>query len=443
MEKHNFLIVFVRGTPVGKVANISVVLIYNTFIKDLTSNRFKWFYLHVERAKCCGTHTSVDTVEVLHMTYLRETNAAIQTLLKCDRHRITIPCIAYHTMNKRFKCILELQMDKNINLFTQLKPFCEIINWDSLAFNRYVIPSLHLLKIKSKLQHSGEAEHQFKTIIKKIHLNKKLRETHSNNFIIRCSRSTKYVLLVIIVLWYATKANSADEVIQWKLMTKPVYFGKNVVLECIIHTAEKSAPMLWTKLPNGKTIAKNKCPADTEKYAVTVEYHESKMVYNLTIKHFNSTDINYVYRCDFGFDSYKGNILLNEQDFISEPSVREMKNFSLDNKKLHGIVMLDNGYPKPLCSGNFEGQDISKYISTSAVNVTCTYGIHKVLITQFVDTCTDLRKSNHTTVHIMLITLAGVVLVGVCLSVYRYRQCKQRRIPDSVPCTESNTDPFL
>lgn len=41
--------------------------------------------------------------------------------------------------------------------------------------------------------------------------------------------------------------------------------------------------------------------------------------------------------------------------FLSaEPSVREMKNFSLDNKKLHGIVMLDNGYPKPLCSGNFE-----------------------------------------------------------------------------------------
>ncbi|XP_052074608.1 uncharacterized protein LOC127712269 isoform X5 [Mytilus californianus] len=379
----------------------------------------------------------------------------------CNRHQIIISCIVYHTMNKCNTYILELQME-NMNLYTQLKTFRVITNCECFANNKCIIPSLHLLNINRKLENSGEAEHQVKTIIKKIHRNNKLRETHSKNFIIRCSRSTKYVLLVIIVLWYAAKANSADEVIQWKLMTKPVYFGRSVILECIIQTEDKSAPMLWTKLPNGKTLAYNLNSRDNEKYAVTVEYHERKMVYNLTIKHFNSTDVNQVYKCDFGFHCYSGNLLLNENDFISEPSVKNMKNFSLENRKLNGIVMIYNGYPKPLCSGRFEGEDISKFMNisiknisifyetkieldyitdmcTGTVNVTCSYGNHTVLITQLINACSDSPESNHTTVQIMLTTLAGMMLVGVCLSVYLYRKCKQRRIPESI----SNTDTLL
>ncbi|CAC5358913.1 HARBI1 [Mytilus coruscus] len=217
-------------------------------------------------------------------------------------------------------------------------------------------------------------------------------------------------------------------------MTKPVYFGKSVVLECSIQTEDKSAPMLWTKLPNGKTLACNQKSRDIDKYAVSVEYYERKMVYNLILKHFNSTDVNRVYKCDFGFHSYAGNLLLNENDFIYEPSVKNMKNFSLDNRKLNGIVMIYNGYPKPLCSGKFEGEEISKFINicnknisifyetkieleyitdmcSGTVNVTCNYGNHTVLITQLVDTCKDSPESNYTAVQIMLTTLAGFMLV--------------------------------
>ncbi|CAC5425389.1 unnamed protein product [Mytilus coruscus] len=452
MEKHNVRIVFVRGTPMGKKSNISVVLSDHRFITDFPSNRFKSFYLHVERAKCCGTHTTdVDTVEIMNIQYLTETNAAIQTQFKCNRHQITTSYLVYHTMNKRDRYILERHME-NMNIIKGIKMFSVMTNCECFAFNRYVIPSLHLLDRKSKVQNSGEAVHHVKTIIKKIHGNIKLRETHSKNFIIRCSRSTKYVLLVIILLWYTAKANSADEVIQWKLMTKPVYFGRSVILECIILTEDKSAPMLWTKLPNGKTLAYNQNSRDNEKYAVTVEYHERKMVYNLTIKHFNSTDVNQVYKCDFGFHSYSGYLLLNENDFISEPSVKNMKNFSLDNRKLNGIVMIYNGYPKPFCSGKFEGEEISKFMNisiknisifyetkieldyitdmcTGTVNVTCTYGNHKVLITQLIHACSASTKSSHTTIQIILTTLAGCMLMSFCLAVHCYRKWKQNRFP--------------
>ncbi|VDH96417.1 Hypothetical predicted protein [Mytilus galloprovincialis] len=409
MEKQNLRIVFARGTSIEKLANISVVLRYHS--NDHLSNWFKPFYLQVELAKCCGTHTCVsDIIEILHITYLRETNAAISTQYKCVRHQASIIYIVHHTMNKRDRYILKRHVE-NMNIIKGIPMFPVMTNWECFAFNRYVIPSLQLLTIKSKLNKCGEAEHQVKTIIKKIHLNKKLKETHSKNCIIRCSRSTKYVLLVIIVLWYAAKANSADELIQWKLMTKPVYFGKNVVLECIIHTEDKSAPMLWTKLPNGKTLAFNQNSTYNDKYEVNVEYHDRKMIYNLTIKHFNSSDVNQMYKCDYGFQTYSDNLLLNENDFISEPSVEHMKNFSLDDRKLNGIVMVYNSYPKPMCSGKFEGEEISKFMKisiknisifyetkieldyrtdmcTGTVNVTCSYGDHTVLITQLVDACT-------------------------------------------------------
>lgn len=98
-------------------------------------------------------------------------------------------------------------------------------------------------------------------------------------------------------------------------MTKPAYFGGNIALECIIKT-EETAPMSWIRIPNGETIASDKIPTDYAKYGITVKYDATEMIYNLTIKQFNSTDVNRVYRCDFGFHSYAEKLLLNDRDFI-------------------------------------------------------------------------------------------------------------------------------
>lgn len=104
--------------------------------------------------------------------------------------------------------------------------------------------------------------------------------------------------------------------IHWKLMTKPVYFGHDVDLVCIIKTEDTSEPMAWIRIPNGETIAYNKFPTDDTKYRIGVQYDDTKMLYNLTIKQFNSTDVNRAYRCDFGFYSYADKLLLNDRDFI-------------------------------------------------------------------------------------------------------------------------------
>ncbi|CAC5368481.1 unnamed protein product [Mytilus coruscus] len=159
---------------------VSVVLRYH---KLITVHRLTLVCLHLEKTNCRGTHdTDVDTVEVLQITELSETIAATQTPLRGNRHQIIMSCIVYHTMNKRNTSILELQM-VNMNLFTQLKTFRVITNCECFANNKCIIPSLQLLKLNRKLKNSGEAERQVNTIIKKKHLYKKLKETHSKNFI--------------------------------------------------------------------------------------------------------------------------------------------------------------------------------------------------------------------------------------------------------------------
>lgn len=99
-------------------------------------------------------------------------------------------------------------------------------------------------------------------------------------------------------------------------MTKPVYFGGNASLECTIKTEDSSAPMAWVRIPNGEAIAYNKISSNTEKYGITVKYIETTMIYNLTIKQFDSTDLNRVYRCDHGFQSYAEELLINDGNFI-------------------------------------------------------------------------------------------------------------------------------
>lgn len=99
-------------------------------------------------------------------------------------------------------------------------------------------------------------------------------------------------------------------------MTKPVMFGNYADLECIIKTDDKSGHMAWIRLPKGEVIAVRTNSIDNAKYEIDVKYDDTKMMYKLRIKQFNSTDVNRIYRCDSGFESYAEKLLLNDKDYI-------------------------------------------------------------------------------------------------------------------------------
>ncbi|CAC5417043.1 unnamed protein product [Mytilus coruscus] len=252
-------------------------------------------------------------------------------------------------------------------------------------------------------------------------------------------------------------------------MTKPAYFGENIDLECTIKTEESFAPISWIRIPNGETIASDKIPTDVEKYEIGVKYDATAVIYNLTIKQLNSTDVNRVYRCDFGFHSYAEKLLLNDRDFISKPKEKDVKyNFSLVEGTLIGKVQIEKGYPKPLCFAIFEGKKLSegmrinitntsiffettielKYstdidICGGSVNVTCTYGNYDLHINDRVGDCSEKSKSKLTVVLVTtFITgiLSGITVGVLCVLIKkRRRQARTTKEKD----TKDQTDLML
>lgn len=249
--------------------------------------------------------------------------------------------------------------------------------------------------------------------------------------------STRHMLIIVIIeLLHFPSAINKDRnySIHWKLMTKSVHFGHDVDLVCVIKTEDTSEPMAWIRIPNGETIAYNKNPTDNTKYRIGVQYNDTILVYKLTIKQFNSTDVNRVYRCDFGFYSYSDKLMLNNKDFISIPSNTDVEfKFTLAEDKLSGRIKIENCFPQPMCTGIFQGKNISefmtiKYTNVSIffnthieikyrtdicegfVNVTCTYGDNNLYFQRHVGDCSGKSNSKSTVALIIVGILSGVVL---------------------------------
>lgn len=99
-------------------------------------------------------------------------------------------------------------------------------------------------------------------------------------------------------------------------MTKPILFGEYADIECIIKSANTNTVMAWRKIPHGEMIALNTKPVDVDKYDTRVVHTSSQTVYILRIKNFNTSDVNLIYRCAYGFNTAGTKLSLNEKDFI-------------------------------------------------------------------------------------------------------------------------------
>lgn len=180
LDKDDSRIVCLDRASVGTITTVNEVIFNHELIENCSSIRLHLFCSLLKTPKCCLTCTAVvDNFEIYHIHDLRETNEVIRSGCRCSSHKVTIVYLVYDTMKKR--CIIKQQM-QIIYVIPRIKVVCVIKDWECFAYNRYMNPTLRLL-INNKLQNSGKAEHQVKTIIKKIQLNETVRETHSRNFI--------------------------------------------------------------------------------------------------------------------------------------------------------------------------------------------------------------------------------------------------------------------
>lgn len=104
--------------------------------------------------------------------------------------------------------------------------------------------------------------------------------------------------------------------VKCNLMTKPVLFGEYVDIVCLIKSDNTDTIMAWRKIPHGEIIALNTKPVDVDKYNAKVVQTGSQTVYRLRINKFNTSDVNRLYKCAYGFRSAGENLFLNEKGFI-------------------------------------------------------------------------------------------------------------------------------
>lgn len=160
--------------------------------------------------------------------------------------------------------------------------------------------------------------------------------------------------------------------VRLELMTKPVVFGENVTIACMIHDNSEiqcdKINRLWEGGPTNKVLVINGNSVDQEKYVETIENPCKK--FSIIIKSFNETDVNCSYRCAYGLKSSRKVLQLDNSSFVAKPDLSATK-VSISKDKSHYIVTVTIAkvYPIPQCylkfGHNNNDMSITKVSETS------------------------------------------------------------------------------
>lgn len=198
----------------------------------------------------------------------------------------------------------------------------------------------------------------------------------------------------------------------WKRMTSPVIFGQDVQLKCEFpsHIKCSGYSRTWTGGPRYALMTLNGVSSNNIKYKETKFENCAYSV--LTIKSFDQTDVDIVYKCTYGFSSYEHVLELQSHDYEYHPNENIPIEPQIDDQlNLRLNTTFRKVFPKPICQAHINGKDISSLLSIKSrreifyescisfeytneqrrcietVKVLCTVGKTSFKVVDFVNQC--------------------------------------------------------
>ncbi|XP_076118295.1 uncharacterized protein LOC143085682 [Mytilus galloprovincialis] len=160
-----------------------------------------------------------------------------------------------------------------------------------------------------------------------------------------CFGMNRLLLIALLPIYgkvYGTK-------ISWQLLTEPIYFGQDVVMSCYRPYFKGDMYLAWLNKTAGY-IARGNISSNETKYVVKIYYTEAGMNYTLTIKSFDSDDVNTTYKCYMGFESYMADLIKINTTFLYSQRSGDITFVKRSEKYEMIPVAIWQAYPKPVCN---------------------------------------------------------------------------------------------
>lgn len=275
------------------------------------------------------------------------------------------------------------------------------------------------------------------------------------------SKSRLRFKCILIFLLTALCASSAVDVV-WEAKL-PAVFGNITYLECnISDTAFNCSKKTrqWFGGPRHRSLCyENDCTV-SNKYEVM---KQPSCLYTLMIHDFSELDVNCEYTCSYGVSRMRQNLTLDENRFIYEPYVTDIKEESIEkDKTLDWRINITKIFPKPSCGADLNGENITDHLeilvtkpgfyfatdlqiyiplsTCGKLDVYCHLGDYKINITSKIfDSCQGEQSSDkeNTVTEVVLATVAVLAVMITIVVLYRRRGnmcCKGDQCAKGVYC---------
>ncbi|VDI22963.1 Hypothetical predicted protein [Mytilus galloprovincialis] len=176
-------------------------------------------------------------------------------------------------------------------------------------------------------------------------------------------------MLLAIIFYLLFRISNAE--VTWNVSTRPIVLGKLVILTCDVEKLSgkfEHKKLQWIGKGQGQSEflcygSSGLCSNDN-KYKVTIRNSS----FDLEIQNFNVRDLDVVYTCAYGYDTFPKMLSWNTEKVLCKSfNIIDESDYRPENT--HFNITLTEVYPKPFCSATSKSRN-GTVLSESKVDVT-------------------------------------------------------------------------